>query len=202
MKSERKFVVITGFMCAGKTSVAAALARRLGCEMIDTDELVARRTGRAPGAIIVEDGEASFREAETRALRAALEDVRNEKPLPQSDAQPFIIIALGGGTWTLERNRSLIAAHDGFVVWLDAPFEVCWRRIAEDNKQKAPTRPLAEERKAAARLYEERRAVYALSDLRIEVGNERSADALAETIADALREARGARDGSRDEEMS
>src|ERR671914_821538 len=92
-------VVITGFMCAGKTSVARALARLLKCPALDLDELVREREGRTPQRLIDEEGEPAFREAETRALREALGD---------GAAQ---VIALGGGTWALERNRALVNEH-------------------------------------------------------------------------------------------
>jgi shikimate kinase len=60
-------IIITGFMCAGKTTVAAALARRLECAMIDLDQFVKERTGHTPQAIIDEDGEQRFLE-KNRAL--------------------------------------------------------------------------------------------------------------------------------------
>ena len=58
MNTGARRIVITGFMCAGKTTVARALAARLGCAMLDTDERIAERAGRSIAAIIDEDGEA------------------------------------------------------------------------------------------------------------------------------------------------
>ncbi|HYX40162.1 MAG TPA: shikimate kinase, partial [Pyrinomonadaceae bacterium] len=65
-------IIIIGFMAAGKTTVARALARRLNDSVIDLDESITKREGRTPQELIDEVGEAAFREAETRALRAAL----------------------------------------------------------------------------------------------------------------------------------
>ena len=96
--SER-LIVITGFMAAGKTSVARALAARLGCRMIDLDYLITERERRSVPAMIDDEGEARFREAESNALRVVLQMKRAR------------IIALGGGTWTIAENRSLIAEH-------------------------------------------------------------------------------------------
>jgi shikimate kinase len=79
-------IIITGFMGAGKTSIASALARRLACAMIDLDQFIREREGRTPQAIIDEDGEQRFREIEAQALREALE------------TDGARIIALGGGT--------------------------------------------------------------------------------------------------------
>ncbi|HYY55852.1 MAG TPA: shikimate kinase [Pyrinomonadaceae bacterium] len=168
--TEPERILITGFMCAGKTTVAEALARRLNCSMLDLDRLIAERMGRSIKAIIDEEGEARFRAVEERELRYALEKTAAR------------VIALGGGAWANARNRALIARHKGFTVWLDAPFELCWQRITGAGD----TRPLARHREQARRLYEARRAIYELAPLRVRVGEEDSADKVAEEIARAL----------------
>src|SRR5256885_5355098 len=113
MKSSRH-IIITGFMGAGKSTIARGLARILGCEMLDLDHVIAEREGRTAREIIEQDGEESFRGIETRILREVLEN------------SPMAVIALGGGAWTIERNRNLINKHGCVAVWLDAPFELCW----------------------------------------------------------------------------
>lgn len=163
-------IIITGFMGAGKTTVARALARRLNYSVIDLDQLVAEREGRSVPRIIDEDGEQRFREAETLALRDALEN------------NSSCVIALGGGTWTLERNRALVSSYGGWTVWLDAPFELCWQRIKKDGD----VRPLARGRESALVLYNRRRALYEILTWRIEVCEGKSADHLAAEIADVL----------------
>ena len=85
-REARPRVVITGFMAAGKTTVARTLAGLLGCEMVDTDELIRARAGRTPAEIIDAEGEARFRAIESLSLRDEL-----AKPGP-------LVIALGGGT--------------------------------------------------------------------------------------------------------
>lgn len=167
--SER-MIVITGFMAAGKTSVARALAARLNSRMIDLDYLITERERRSVPAMIDDEGEARFREAESNALRVVLQMKRAR------------VIALGGGTWTLSTNRALIAEHDALTVWLDAPFELCWQRITESEE----VRPLARDHETARRLYEERRPVYALAELHIAVTVEKSVDDLASEIIAAL----------------
>jgi shikimate kinase len=166
-------IVITGFMGAGKTTVAGALARLLGCASLDLDDLVTAREGRTPQQLIDEDGEAAFRECETRALREALES---------GEAQ---VIATGGGTWTLERNRALVAAGGCLSVWLDAPFELCWERITRGGA--GVDRPFARDRERARELHERRLADYALSSLRVRVTPQLSVDEVAAEIASAAR---------------
>ena len=170
MSAGGRRIVITGFMGAGKTTVAKALAAHFNCRMIDLDYIITERERRSVPALISEEGEERFREAEHSALRVVLEMNRAR------------VIALGGGAWTLRANRALITEHDCFTVWLDAPFELCWQRIIESEA----VRPLARDRETAQRLYDERRAVYALAEMRIKADAERSAEALAAEIVSAL----------------
>jgi shikimate kinase len=163
---------MTGFMGAGKTTIGAALARRLDCRLLDLDEYIAGREGRSIQAIIDEHGEARFRQTETQALREALED---------ETAQ---VIALGGGTWMSEANRALVGEYEGFTVWLDTPFELCWQRIIGAGD----TRPLGRDLERARRLYEERRALYALAPLRITLDEASDPEAIATEIVNALRQ--------------
>lgn len=164
MKNRR--IVIVGFMGCGKTTAAQALARKLDCGMIDLDSFIAEREGRSPAEIIEQDGEAAFRAIETQALRDALQN-HNAR-----------VLALGGGAWTIEANRVIVAEHDCLSVWLDAPFELCWERINASGT----VRPLAPDRVTAETLYEDRRASYKLSELRLDVSSEDSARMLADKI--------------------
>jgi shikimate kinase len=165
-------VVITGFMGAGKTTVAAALSRLLKDSFIDMDEFITKVEGRGPRELIDVEGEQYFREAETRALRLALEEGAAR------------VIATGGGAWASERNRALVAAHRCLSVWLDAPFELCWRRITDSGG--GTERPLARNPERARRLYAERIAAYCSADLRVSVTTHKTASELADEIAAAL----------------
>jgi shikimate kinase len=170
--SHARRVVITGFMGAGKTTVGRALARRLGVAFLDLDDALALAEGRGARELIDVEGEDYFRGAETRALRRELEGGAAR------------VIATGGGAWTLERNRALVNAHGCLTVWLDAPYELCRRRIEEGGG--ASDRPFARDPARARRLYEERLAAYGRADLRVRVAPEASADELAAEIVAAL----------------
>ena len=159
-------IVIIGFMGTGKTTVARMLAKRLNCFVVDLDELITENTGRSPGEILERDGEAAFREIESRTLKEVFDEEVG-------------VVALGGGAWTVAGNRELIAQHDGFTVWLDAPFDLCWRRIEHEGE----SRPLAPSRAAAEKLYRERLPVYELANLRIPVAEGDSAEDIAMRIA-------------------
>jgi shikimate kinase len=155
--SERP-VFLVGFMGSGKTTVAEALARALGWELVDTDELVVRREGREIDAIVRESGEGEFRRIEWEVLQALAGRTRT-------------VVATGGGTPVGVAQRRFLR-REGTVVWLDVPLEVCSRRV-----QAGPGRPLWPQGAVAARvLFEKRRAVYALADARVGAGDEPAAE--------------------------
>lgn len=166
-------IVIIGFMGAGKSTVARAVASLLNGLMTDLDEAITSSEGRSPAQIIEQDGEKHFRQIETQTLR----DV-----LAEGAAR---VVAVGGGAWTIAENRKLISDYGALSVWLDAPFELCWTRI--DAGQQA--RPLAPSRELAEKLYYERRSVYALANARITIGeNESVAEIAARLVAELSRQ--------------
>ena len=165
-----QLIGITGFMASGKTTVARALAARLDCRFVDLDELIVAQQQKTIKELIETDGEDLFRRLETKRLGEILQD---------RDAR---VIALGGGTFTIAENRRLLQDRNARVVWLDAPFELCWQRIqAGDNN-----RPLAPSHKIAETLYRARRPVYELAEIRLLVSEQKSAEAIADEIATAL----------------
>jgi len=159
-------IVILGFMGCGKTTVAKEVARQLDCSVVDLDSFITQRHGRSPAEIIQQDGEDLFRDVETLALRDVLQD-KNAR-----------VIALGGGTWMVPANRTLIALHDCLSLWLDAPFDLCWKRINAGQT----VRPLAPDRETALARYESRRAGYATAEKPIAVDEFDPAEVLAAQI--------------------
>lgn len=162
-------IVITGFMGSGKTSVARTLGRLLNRAAIDLDEEITRLKSSAPGELITLQGEEAFREIETDVLRQVLD-------------QEAKIISLGGGTWTVLRNRELLATCNCLIIWLDVPFETCWRRITDSGGN----RPLAPDRHQAKALYKLRQPAYKLAALRVKVTDEMGATEVAELLKQAL----------------
>jgi shikimate kinase len=159
-------IVIIGFMGTGKTTVAHELGRKLNCLAVDLDELITRRESRSPSEIIEQDGENEFRRIEAQLLCEVLKD------------EGARIIAVGGGAWTIAANRQVIAERGAFTVWLDADFELCWKRIEAGRE----VRPLARSREMAQQLYRERRPVYELADARVAVGERDSAAEIATKV--------------------
>ncbi len=142
-------VFLIGPMGAGKSSVGAALARRLRLRFYDSDERVARAAGRDIAAIFASEGEAGF-----RAREAAV--------IVELAAREGIVCATGGGCVLLEQNRRLLKEGNA-VVWLRADLEHRAARVGDGSE-----RPLLAGRAVRAelaRLDRERRPLYeALAD--------------------------------------
>lgn len=159
-------IYLVGFMAAGKTTVARALARRLGWRAEDIDELIEARERRPISEIFAKHGEPYFRAAEREILRLLL-------PLRH------VVVATGGGTFADPENRAAMM-RDGLTVWLDVPFEAVLARVPADGR-----RPLAADRAGMAQLFAARRAAYELAHLHIDAGYA-PADEIAERILDAI----------------
>ncbi len=144
-------IFLVGFMGAGKTTVGRALAEYLEYDFFDLDELIEARAGKSVQAIFVELGEAEFRRLEHEAIRACSERSR-------------AVIALGGGAYVSEENRTLMRTI-GRTVWLDCPLDICLRRIGGDT-----SRPLLGDEDEMRELLEERRASYAQANYVVHTG--------------------------------
>jgi len=98
-------IFLIGMPGCGKSSVGRKLAELTGRELLDTDQLITEKHGRAPGDIIVEDGESAFRKIETEALREVA-------------SMSGKIIATGGGIVTIPENLRLMQ-QNGIIIFID-----------------------------------------------------------------------------------
>lgn len=147
MRADKLYLV--GFMGAGKTTVAAALGRRIGWRSEDVDERIEARERRSVATIFVADGEPYFRQVE----RTVLSDL-----LPERN----VIVATGGGTFADPANRAMILS-DGAVAWLDVPLSRVIERIPPDGR-----RPLAADLMQMEELYLRRRLAYTEAHVRVD----------------------------------
>jgi len=169
MNSQRR-VALTGFMGVGKSSVARHLASILRCDRVDLDSYIEKNEGRSIADIINNDGEPAYRIIETANLGRVLNE---------TDAR---ILSLGGGTWTIPGNRDLIIGRGLVTVWLESSFEHCWANISKSRKE----RPLAKNKDAARRLFDERQGIYCLADWHFIIRPEFNSYEIARQIADQV----------------
>ena len=161
-------IFLLGFMASGKSTVGPVLAAKLGLEFIDLDMVIEAGAGCAIAELIEREGEERFREMEAELLREAA-------------ARGAAVIAPGGGAITREENRELMSRL-GITVWLEAPFDLCWRRIQKDGA----TRPLAPDEATARARYEQRLALYRQASIHIPINQSHSPDNISERIIGKL----------------
>lgn len=112
-------IILVGFMAAGKSTVGAELARQLGFDFADLDEIIKKVEGMTIPEIFAAVKEAGFRDIEHRELVPLLRRTR-------------LVIAAGGGTFVQPRNHGLML-QSGFVVYIKTPFDILLPRLVGDK---------------------------------------------------------------------
>lgn len=161
-------VVLVGPPGAGKSTVGALLAERLGTTYRDTDADIERAAGQPIPEIFFEHGEPHFRALEREAVRTAV-------------AEHPGVLSLGGGAVMDEGTRALLAGLP--VVFLDVQLAAAVRRVGLD----AP-RPLlaVNPRQRWRELMEERRPVYTQVARAVVSTDDCTPQEVANAVAEAL----------------
>lgn len=144
MLEELPSVFLVGPMGAGKTTVGRLLAKYLNREFVDSDWFVEAQTGADIAWIFDKEGEAGFRERESKAI-------------DELTQRHNIVMATGGGAVMRDINRTMLKQR-GIVVYLNAPVEVQMARTAKDK-----SRPLLQQpnpKQVLQRLYTLRDPLY------------------------------------------
>jgi shikimate kinase len=164
-------IVLLGYMCSGKSTVAESLARRLGWDYLDFDVEIERREEHPVSAIIEAKGEEYF-----RSLEAALtEEIATEC---------FLVIAPGGG-W-ITQPELLDAIRPGtFSAWLRVSPRETARRLKEDPTDR-PFKELPDPTGPISEMLTEREPLYRLADAMIPAET-RSVEAIAFEIEQLVR---------------
>jgi len=140
LAAQMQNIVLIGMPGCGKSTIGRALAEKLGRRFADTDETIVELAKKSIPDIFAQDGEAVFREWETKALA-------------QLGKQSGFVIATGGGCVTKERNYPLLH-QNGQIFWLQRDLS----RLPTDG------RPLSQSNKLEA-MYQLREPLYkAFSD--------------------------------------
>jgi shikimate kinase len=111
-------ITLIGYRGCGKSTVAPALAERLGLEWFDADVILESRAGRTIREIFAESGEPEFRRLERETLVDLLR-------------RDSLILAAGGGAILNPQTRADFR-QAGPVVWLQADAATLEARIAGD----------------------------------------------------------------------
>ena len=164
-------IFLVGFMGAGKSSVGAALADRLGYRYVDLDEEIEGRLGAPIPEVFARRGEAVFRTVESAEL-ARCADLDS------------VVVATGGGAFCSDANREIIHRAGGVSVFLDLPWEELRKRLARDHID----RPMYDDADQAQRLFEERLPHYRLSIVRVSLNGGEAPAEVAGSVMEALRE--------------
>lgn len=150
-------VILTGFMGAGKTTVGALLAARLGWDFVDSDRVVEARTGRRIAGIFEQDGEQAFRAMEAAAVRDLVSAER-------------LVLALGGGALETAATRDLLASLSSTLrVFLEAPLETMVARCSAEAD--GAIRPVLADRERLTQRWEARLPWYRQAHLTIQTAD-------------------------------
>ena len=159
-------VFLVGFMGAGKTTVGRILARLLGWDFVDLDEIIVKAEGRGIPAIFAQEGETYFRRLE----RGVLASFRGRTRL---------VVACGGGTYANDESRLLIDRM-GRAVWVQVPLHQALARCPPGDERR-----LLQDESQAEALYRRRLPAYRAAGLHVDADG-LTAEEVAERIAGML----------------
>ena len=130
-----KPIALLGVRGAGKSSVGAALARRLGVAFVELDQRIEQTAGLPLGELFALHGEGYYRRIEREVLTHLLAD------------PPPLVLATGGSIVNDPTNYALLRSRCR-TIWLSARPEDHWNRVVAQGDQ----RPMAENPHAFAEL--------------------------------------------------
>jgi len=150
----RARIALIGLRGAGKSTLGAKLAARLGVPFIELDRVIEKECGVALSVIFDLYGQSGFRRLERQCLEQILE------------RHPRFVLATGG---------SLVSEHATFERLLAACFTVWLRATPEDHMQRViaqgDMRPMAENRESMAdlrRILSVREPLYGEADIAVD----------------------------------
>lgn len=104
LSAQMQNIILIGMPSSGKSTIAAALGKRLGRPVYEADALIEEEAGMDIPAIFASHGEDYFRQLETQVLR-------------KLGAMSGAIISTGGGSVTREENYAPLH-QNGRMIWL------------------------------------------------------------------------------------
>lgn len=148
-------IVLVGFMGTGKTAVAKRLAKNLGREFLELDELIEKKEGVSIREIFEKKGEPYFRTLEKEVVKEAAQ-------------RQGVVISAGGGTIIDEENFNNLKKN-GIIICLEASPEIILKRTK--GKTCRPLLNVPDPKKKIEELLEERDPYYKKADHSINTDN-------------------------------
>lgn len=153
-RSDKAVIALIGLRGAGKSTIGAALAKKLRVPFVELDVLVEREAGLPLPAIFQLHGEAYYR----RLAREVL-----SRFLSETDAA---VLAAGGGIVT-DREAYRLLHKRARTVWLQASAEDHWKRVlAQGDVRPSAASPHAQEELRA--LLRAREPLYAQAEMAVD----------------------------------
>jgi len=131
-------IFLYGAPASGKSTLGKTLAERLGGRFVDLDAAIVAAEGREIPSIFATDGEAAFRDIESRVLAQVIAAHAESRAC---------VIALGGGTLLRDANRAL-CEKAGTILLLEPPDAAELARRIAANPNARPLGDRAQERAA------------------------------------------------------
>ena len=163
-----KIISLIGMMGSGKTTIGKLLAEKLECPCFDSDAAIEKKTGIAVSEMFTEYGERYFRQKEYEIIKDIIDSPPHHSvktPGNDTSLNVYTVISTGGGAYIWPITHSLLKQHT-LTIWLDAPPEIMFSRIKDDN-----SRPMigkvADPEEIFKSIYHNRLPVYSDCDLRI-----------------------------------
>lgn len=132
--SQKENIVLIGMPSCGKSTVGKRLAKQLDRPFYDTDELIRSKYGKPPAEIIKGEGEAVFRDCESKMISKVVAGINGA------------VIATGGGAILRDENVFQLKKN-GKLFFIDRPLELL---ITSKD------RPLSSDRTLLEKRYQER----------------------------------------------
>ena len=149
-----RHLALLGVRGAGKSTVGAQVAERLGRPFVELDQRIEQEAGLSLGQIFLIHGEAYYRQLEYEALRKLL---RSSEP---------VVVATGGSLVTHHETWALLR-QSARTVWLHAQAQDLWDRVIAQGDR----RPMRENPQAFSQLESllaEREPLYGQADGTVE----------------------------------
>lgn len=165
-------VALVGLRGAGKSSIGAALAKKLGVRFVELDELIVREAQMTLSTIFEIHGERYYRALEREVLRRLLDE-----------GEP-LVVATGGSivtdadTWGMLRSRAR-------TVWLKATPKEHWDRVVAQGDVR-PMRDRPRAKNELEQLLASRAPLYREAAVMIDTSNATPREVVARVLRDAL----------------